>query len=676
VGKGTIVSDDGAGLYTVTLNLDKTHVTAELAKLAIAIIAYGALITAKEAEIMSLEAELAALDPFSKEYQEISRTINKKVKEKNVLILKKASSVVRQAYLNNNVPEDPEASAWCADKTGGLSGVVGIIEVPGERKTIVNIQPGYGGNAVYDHARDGQLQPSIAGLENNVFYNWALLSGWQKWWPAYRYGTITAIDGDTCDVTLEEATSSTGQDVNAVTELTNVPIDYMDVDGAAFENGDVVLIKFASVKADIKNAVNWTHATVIGFKDHPKAPEVEGMPFVYEAYDIDYTTLLGYVRANAALEPQSTGVLPPSPAPTFATKYAPEMTIEESTEVVDPGGVITNVAVSNQGLYYRTGDVLGVVKGGGAGGSVNVTDATAPGTALWEILSTGSGYSVDDIVPLTGGSGTGNPSIKVLSVDGAGAILTWTQVSDGYGYYREDTVTASYGGATFRNCVPYGNINSVSLASGGSGYTSGSGAALSGGYGENATANISVTYATYGLTQSLYLGTEIVETAYSTYYGYSYLQVNGEKLSCCDYGGYLDATHYIYTYSRNTYINSTWVSPSKLYLVINGVDTVLCDYFNDDFEFDESGYILPDYTEGAAVFVDGMDVYYILAIDWYNDDGQTWWEFFYKKNDEDLVRWTGPVSEDWEHEYDMPFGFQIGGVDAYCWDGGVGIIAS
>jgi hypothetical protein len=305
MGKGTIVSHTGEGLYSVTLNLDKTHLTAELTKLATDITNYGIAIPEITTQIATLEAELAALDPSSTEYKNKKKTYDAKVKIKNVFIINLAAAIKRQSFLNKNMPVDPTISAWCADLTTDLSGSVGTIEVPGERHTIVNIQPGFNNNAVYSQTRDGKLQPSLAGLENAVFYNYAILPGWQKWMPTYRYGTITAVSGDNCDVTLEAAVSSVtdkngnGLDVNAVTTLSNVPIDYMDCDGEAFEVDDVVLIKFNSVEADIKNAGNWAHATVIGFKDHPKAPG--GAVIYVQVYDLDWN-IAGYVGLDSTLE--------------------------------------------------------------------------------------------------------------------------------------------------------------------------------------------------------------------------------------------------------------------------------------------------------------------------------------------------------------------------------------
>jgi hypothetical protein len=338
MGKGTIISHTGEGLYSVTLNLDKTHLTAELAKLAIDITNYGIAITEITTQIATLEAELADLDPSTTEYKNKKKTYDTKIKVKKVFIINLAAAIKRQSFINANMPVDPTISAWCADLTTDLSGSVGTIEVPGERGS-VNIQPGFNGNAVYNQTRDGKLQPGLASLENAVFYNYAILPGWQKWMPTYRYGTITAISGDNCDVTLEAAVSSVldkngnGLDINAVTTLSNVPIDYMDCDGEVFEVGDVVLIKFDSVKADIKNAGNWANCTVIGFKDHPKYPE--GGTLLYtEAWDFDWNQK-GFIALDLNLEP----VLSLEPSITYPTaSINTASATTETTRTVDTWG--------------------------------------------------------------------------------------------------------------------------------------------------------------------------------------------------------------------------------------------------------------------------------------------------------------------------------------------------
>ncbi len=81
--------------------------------------------------------------------------------------------------------------------------------------------------------------------------------------PTYRYGTITWISGDDCNVTLEAATSSQQAiDVNQGTNLSNVPIEYMTCNGAAFAVDDVVLIEFINQ--------DFTTPKVIGFKSNPQ----------------------------------------------------------------------------------------------------------------------------------------------------------------------------------------------------------------------------------------------------------------------------------------------------------------------------------------------------------------------------------------------------------------------
>jgi hypothetical protein len=142
-----------------------------------------------------------------------------------------------------------------------LTGGVGTIEVPGELP-LINIQPGYGGNAVYDATRDGQLQPAIANTPFGTAFNWALFPAWQKHMPMFRYGTISNLSGDTCTVTLDEADSSEqGLDVNLLSVLDNVPIDYMYCNGSAFTNGDEVLVEFTDQ--------DWNSPVVIGFKKEP-----------------------------------------------------------------------------------------------------------------------------------------------------------------------------------------------------------------------------------------------------------------------------------------------------------------------------------------------------------------------------------------------------------------------
>ena len=236
MGKGTINSHIADGQYSLTLNLGRDLVTAEINRCN----AQAAILATKIAEMP---------DGIEKDVAELQRT----------------SLLKRVEYLEANTPSDPTVTAWCADLTEDLSGEVGTIEIPGERGS-VNIQPGYDSNADYSASRDGELGPVIAQPPAGAYYNLAMLPGWQKWKPTYRYGTITSIDHDanTCNVTLDAATSSQQSlNVNQSQTLTDVTIGYMNCDSAVFEEDDEVVVEFMGQ--------DFGTPRVIGFKDNPRS---------------------------------------------------------------------------------------------------------------------------------------------------------------------------------------------------------------------------------------------------------------------------------------------------------------------------------------------------------------------------------------------------------------------
>lgn len=236
MGKGIIKSGGADGFYSVELTFEKDRIDKTISGI--------------DAHIESLTAVIDTMDEGT---------------EKELLKLERNSYIKKKEYLQNNMPEDTTVSAWCADLTEDISGSVGTIEVPGERG-IVQIQPGYEDNSIYDATRDGQLQPSIASTPAATFYNLAMLPGWQKWKPTYRYGVISNIDTDanTCDVKIDEVESSQQDlNINQDLNLTGISISYMSCDSVAFEDGDNVLVKFEDQ--------TWDGAQVVGFKDNPKA---------------------------------------------------------------------------------------------------------------------------------------------------------------------------------------------------------------------------------------------------------------------------------------------------------------------------------------------------------------------------------------------------------------------
>ena len=214
MGKGTIQGGGTGGQYSLEVELDTTRIQAEIARLV--------------GRIAQVESMMAGMeDGKRKSYYRILLTSLQK----------------KKSYLENHKPENPVLSAWCADLSEDLTGTVGTIEVPGERGTVL-IQPGHNGNAAYSSGRDGILAPSVSLSPAANFYNLAMKPGWQKWMPTYRFGTITSIEDDTCSVSLEGASNSdTGLGVNQSGSLSGVPISYMECNGAAFEEGDEVVVE-------------------------------------------------------------------------------------------------------------------------------------------------------------------------------------------------------------------------------------------------------------------------------------------------------------------------------------------------------------------------------------------------------------------------------------------------
>ena len=189
MGKGTIISEKGFGSYNIELvYAGRDRVNGWIADL--------------DTKIAALGAEIAGMPEGL---------------EKDIANLRLASLNNRRKYLQTRMPDDLEVNeVWCADYTTGLTGNVGIIEVPGEHRAFsavgLNIQPGHDNNAIYDETRDGQLLPAVATSPEAAYFNRAILPGWQKWKPTYRYGTIVVdsidFDNDTCDVCLSPAYSS------------------------------------------------------------------------------------------------------------------------------------------------------------------------------------------------------------------------------------------------------------------------------------------------------------------------------------------------------------------------------------------------------------------------------------------------------------------------------------
>lgn len=167
---------------------------------------------------------------------------------------------------------DTVLSVWSAEYNEVLSvgETVLTLEPPGDLSTVLNIAP-YGVAGLIAPADVGQWRPTAPQSPEAVFYNAAMEPGHLKWKPFCRHGTITALAGDLCSVTLmpalarQERGNNEALNLNTETALTNVPIRYMWCNGAAFEVGDEVLVLF--------EGRDRLRPKVIGFKSNPRSCE-------------------------------------------------------------------------------------------------------------------------------------------------------------------------------------------------------------------------------------------------------------------------------------------------------------------------------------------------------------------------------------------------------------------
>lgn len=165
------------------------------------------------------------------------------------------------AYWRDEVVCIDTRDAWCATYTTGRGGWVATIEIPGEPELVL-VAPGA---RAWQPPLDGRVTAREIMSPAQAYANAALLPGWQKWKPTYRWGTITGIDWDaeTCTVELGQATSSAQRlDVNQSGTLHDVPVTYLSCGILAFGIDDRVVVQF--------EGQDWGSPRVIGFLDNPR----------------------------------------------------------------------------------------------------------------------------------------------------------------------------------------------------------------------------------------------------------------------------------------------------------------------------------------------------------------------------------------------------------------------
>ena len=288
MGWGQIIGGGTDGLYTLALDygvatrdgwiaaidgwIDRMNV--EIAK------AEGALLTAEgraataEAELQGLITTLAGaggtgsseapelmakIDIATARYAQAAAARDAVRIPRDMRIAERKELVRKKNDLQSTVLQETK-QAWCADFTEDATGYVATIEIPGENQAVLiapgGREPGPG---------DGRLVARELMSPWQVFWNAAVLPGWQKWKPTYRKATITWLNSDAnlANVTLDPATSSAAHlPINQTPQLNGVPIRYMDCDALAFAVGNRVVVEF--------EGQSWTSPRIIGFVESPK----------------------------------------------------------------------------------------------------------------------------------------------------------------------------------------------------------------------------------------------------------------------------------------------------------------------------------------------------------------------------------------------------------------------
>ena len=311
MGRATIISGGTDGRYVVEMDYGTAQRDALIAKIDLTLYQLGLRKTWQEEQLEDVELGLVSLqneqDAFINSYVAASKLVppNKALTDsikaqldaktvevnRQQLIVQNARNAlhmttaqIKSAELDKaklNLAEVTEQrQAWCADLTEDASGAVATLEVPGESALIL-IKP----QAPAPTGTDGVLTAREVQSPAQVFWNAAVLPGWQKFLPTFRWGTITELDTEAnlCTVALAAATSSAQQlNVNQATTLTSVPVVYMSCHASVFSVGDNVIVEFTGQ--------DWAQPRVIGFLDHPRAcgPDFYGIQASYD-YPLGYT---------------------------------------------------------------------------------------------------------------------------------------------------------------------------------------------------------------------------------------------------------------------------------------------------------------------------------------------------------------------------------------------------
>lgn len=182
-------------------------------------------------------------------------------------------------------------------------------------------------------------------------------------------------------------------------------------------------------------------------------------------------------------------MIPGQESPYIYAEDLKDLYIRLNFPVINPNGGILDAGVNSQepGTGYTVGDVLTLADEGSGTGQVTV-DSLITGVLDGDINNAGAGYAANNLLIIAGGSI--NCRIRVLTVDGGGAIVTWefenadtADRGDGYSIGTENLTGGAGAGATFDITDLTNGVDTISVTTPGTGYAEGDRSNATGGTG-------------------------------------------------------------------------------------------------------------------------------------------------------------------------------------------------
>jgi len=311
LGKCSIISHDGDGLYTVQMLPDFSLIETEIARLT------AQLSDIDNVELINLEiayllkksdtdAAKAISDALIVTYAgdptpENLAAVNESIADVGAAIIEESKAKIpydavkvrklaiekRIVRLYAAIGTPPPIQAWCTDLSDGLKArslyafddVVGTIELVGNGDNGITLQPHYEELGLYLNTRDGYLTPTASLTPASYYYNRAMTPGWQKWDAVYRPGVIISAAGGSFEVELDAVASGEQfsripvNDLDDGANLTGLHAEYMNCNDAAFIVDDHVIVKSTYDASRVRTDV------IVGFVDNPQPCDVNGFNY-------------------------------------------------------------------------------------------------------------------------------------------------------------------------------------------------------------------------------------------------------------------------------------------------------------------------------------------------------------------------------------------------------------